>query len=179
MTLYFIQMEGADYYKIGYTDSQPESRIAPLQTACPRKLTLLAVANGELADESALHAAYQDRRTDGGEEWFSLTPDDVTQVIQRMERHEHSDQDQRPIDGATTFDVRPLRGGQQHAPSASRDDVSRQATAFDAARAKSVFHDVRREHQERLPSIHGQGRQDHCARHRGIHDNRPVRDSNL
>lgn len=72
MAIYFVHATGTDLVKIGFTDGNPERRVASLQTGCPHKLTLLAAMEGTAEDEARLHSDHSAARVNG--EWFRLTP---------------------------------------------------------------------------------------------------------
>lgn len=72
-------MQRGEFYKIGYTRSDPQLRLASLQTANPEPITLLGFVDGGLEDEQHLHAMFASKRVRG--EWFALTDDDVTVVL--------------------------------------------------------------------------------------------------
>lgn len=61
---------GLTYGKIGYS-TNPQARVAELQTGNPRKLRLHLSKPGTLADEAALHAKYAKQNV--LQEWFRLT----------------------------------------------------------------------------------------------------------
>lgn len=73
MAIYFIEMEGLNLLKIGFTERDPQDRLKELQTANPHKLNLLLVMGGGLKQENALHLAFAHLRVEG--EWFRLTPE--------------------------------------------------------------------------------------------------------
>lgn len=60
---------GLTYGKVGYS-TNPEKRVAELQTANPRPLALLYKMKGTEADEKRLHAKY--RSINVLQEWFNL-----------------------------------------------------------------------------------------------------------
>ena len=110
--IYIIRMVETDFYKIGYTGHEsPTRRMRNLQTACPRRLDLIAIFEGDEALERELHRRVWQYRTDGGEEWFQIPLEvvkELTNGSQPDSKHQGSTQ------GSSAFDVRPLRGGQQH-----------------------------------------------------------------
>lgn len=61
---------GLGYGKVGYS-TNPEARVAELQTGNPRPLALHAMTKGTADDEAALHAKYADRNV--LQEWFRIT----------------------------------------------------------------------------------------------------------
>jgi hypothetical protein len=64
--IYFVGFR--DYVKIGFTRGPLKYRLADLQTAVPEKLAVLAVIEGSVADERALHKRFFAYRLEG--EWF-------------------------------------------------------------------------------------------------------------
>lgn len=66
--VYFIACEPMEAVKIGYTSSNPFSRMSSLQTGCPSPLKLLAFVPGSLDDERRLHECFQPLHIQG--EWF-------------------------------------------------------------------------------------------------------------
>ena len=82
--IYFVRAEATPYVKIGYvktaktkvsTSRAINKRISELQVGCPYELTLLRTADGELAEETALHNKYSTRKVRG--EWFCLSDSEV------------------------------------------------------------------------------------------------------
>ena len=59
------------YCKIGFS-TNPEARVAELQTGNPRKLSLLGTIPGTVEDEAAMHQRYIHHNV--LQEWFELTP---------------------------------------------------------------------------------------------------------
>lgn len=68
MSVYFIR--AGSVVKIGYS-ADPHKRLADLQTANHRKLTLVATIPGEREDESRLHGRFAAYRIAG--EWFTYS----------------------------------------------------------------------------------------------------------
>lgn len=66
--IYFIATKSDNAIKIGYTASDPLSRMASLQTGHHEKLRLIAVTEGEPSDEHRLHSIFADDQLYG--EWF-------------------------------------------------------------------------------------------------------------
>lgn len=71
MTIYFIEMEGLSFIKIGYTAADAEQRMAQLQTGQPYRLRLIGTMPGDKKAEHALHKELDAYRSTG--EWFSAT----------------------------------------------------------------------------------------------------------
>jgi len=67
--IYFIECRGAHTIKIGYTSSNPLSRLSSMQTGCPYELRLLFYVEGTLSEEKALHELFAPLLLRG--EWFS------------------------------------------------------------------------------------------------------------
>jgi Meiotically up-regulated gene 113 len=72
--IYFVQCDNADaYIKIGWTsDDTPLTRLGSLQSACPYKLRLLGVVDGDCDAEYRLHFRFITARVRG--EWFKPVP---------------------------------------------------------------------------------------------------------
>ena len=66
--IYFIANESDTAVKVGYTSSNPLSRLAGLQTGHHEKLRLIAVTEGDEAAERRLHSIFASDRLEG--EWF-------------------------------------------------------------------------------------------------------------
>lgn len=62
--------DGLRYGKVGYS-TNPQARVAELQTGNPRKLKLLYAKAGSVEDEARLHAKYQ--RDNVLQEWFLIS----------------------------------------------------------------------------------------------------------
>ncbi len=73
MAIYFIEMEGLNLLKIGFTDRDPLDRLRELQTANPHKLNLLLVMAGGVKHEAQLHRDFAHLQAQG--EWFRFTPE--------------------------------------------------------------------------------------------------------
>ena len=102
--IYIIRMADTDYYKIGFTNHEtPKQRLDQLQTACPRKLSIVAILVGDEKTESELHIRAWQYRTDGGSEWFQI-PADVGQELTegRQDQGKFS-----RCEGSSTFHARP------------------------------------------------------------------------
>lgn len=141
--IYFVRMGKTNFIKIGYTSKADCSdRISQLQTACPLALELIHVREGELSDEAMLHARCIAYKTGGGDEWFQLPEEVITQLIGDQHGRENN---QRGIEGPTAFDVRPLRGRQLNPTADSRESLSGRPGAFDHPQRKLVFLTLRGE----------------------------------
>lgn len=66
--IYFIETEGGEYVKIGWSLNHPEGRRRTLQTGCPKPLDLVAFFPGSLEDERRLHRTFAELAYRG--EWF-------------------------------------------------------------------------------------------------------------
>lgn len=69
--IYFVQADGTDLVKIGFTRSDPLKRVGELQTGCPHRLTLLATIQGSEQDEASWHRDFASDRATG--EWFKMS----------------------------------------------------------------------------------------------------------
>ena len=74
MSVYFIRSADIDLVKIG-SATEPQKRLAALQTGCPGMLTLERVLPGGRIEERALHAQFAARKLRG--EWYRLSPREV------------------------------------------------------------------------------------------------------
>ena len=146
--LYFIRMLDTDYYKVGYTSkADAEKRLAALQTGCPRKLSVIAIGDGNENDESVIHLSIWKYKTDGGDEWFELPEDEANIIITRLGEINHgNNQVQRSFSGASAFDVRSVCRGQQYKTTDRGEDVSIEGSAFDYASAQRHVPTVRRKY---------------------------------
>ena len=70
--VYFIQEEGTDHIKIGFSEKHPEGRLKDFQTGNSNKLNLLGYIEGTYKDESNLHYEFSEERGSG--EWFESSP---------------------------------------------------------------------------------------------------------
>ena len=70
--IYFVEAVGADRIKIGFTDGEPEKRLAALATSSPFPMRLLCLIPGAVQSERDLHEAFADSRRN--REWFAATP---------------------------------------------------------------------------------------------------------
>lgn len=68
--IYFIETQGL--VKIGYSND-PKRRFQMLATGCPTKSTLVAVCEGDEADEKRLHSRFGSHKLRG--EWFNFHQD--------------------------------------------------------------------------------------------------------
>jgi hypothetical protein len=76
-TIYLVQAEDTQSYKIGFTNQDPEKRLSQLQTGNGTKLKLLKEFKTKYGTklESRLHKEFRCKRTEG--EWFVLDREDV------------------------------------------------------------------------------------------------------
>ena len=73
MTIYFIQEQGTQYIKIGYTDNSVKERLNALQTGNPRPLVVVKSINGSRSEEVRLHQKFKHCQV--RKEWFILVPE--------------------------------------------------------------------------------------------------------
>jgi hypothetical protein len=71
--IYFIEAEGLNLIKIGWTRIQPRKRLATLNATCPVPLRPLGVLRCVLGVEATLHGLWGDLRRKG--EWFEASPE--------------------------------------------------------------------------------------------------------
>ncbi len=62
--------EDGGYIKIGYSKSSVENRVRTLQTGTPLPLEIMAVIDGEISDEKAMHVNLDRFRVRQNGEWF-------------------------------------------------------------------------------------------------------------
>jgi hypothetical protein len=144
--IYFIREQHTNFVKIGFTSGEtPEARRSALQTGNPRKLVVIAVVDGDEQRERELHRRYWENKTEGGDEWFALTDEQIKLIVEgglNEQRENHP----RPIAGDSSFDVRPLRWRQYDAIAGGRKVLPRRATAFDHSGNQPVFVTLRGKH---------------------------------
>ena len=170
--VYFLRMVGTDYYKIGYTSRDDVLwRLAELQTACPRRLEVVATVEGNEATEAEFHRQYWQYRTDGGAEWFEI-PSDKAKEFDNGNAKQSSYFG--AVGGVTPADVRPLRWRQQYTVARGGEDVSRQGWGANDARPKYSFAARGGEHQERVPPVLREERQDDSVGDQQLHVDQPV-----
>lgn len=78
--IYFVQDSKTWAIKIGFTDGDPNTRAASLQTGNAAKLVLLATMPGDRSVEAALHRQFADARLAG--EWFNPVPELLRAVLE-------------------------------------------------------------------------------------------------
>lgn len=143
--IYIIRMGETEYYKIGYTDREVDKRLAELQTGNPLPLKVVAILpEGTELDEIRLHSQFITNRTNGGDEWFNLSDEQLEKIGEIF--NEYDGKHTNPIRGHTTFDVRPLCGRQQYSVASNGENVSNTGSAFDSPKRKPLFNALRGEH---------------------------------
>ncbi len=70
--IYFIEAEGLNLIKIGFTDRRMGSRLAALRSSSAVALTLLGVIEGTVKDEKRTHVRFIELWHHG--EWFRAEP---------------------------------------------------------------------------------------------------------
>ena len=70
--IYFLQDHGSKLIKIGYA-ADPWKRLYQIRTATPGHVDLLAIQEGERADEQEIHTRFAGLRSRG--EWFTPAPE--------------------------------------------------------------------------------------------------------
>lgn len=75
--VYLIQIEGRDYYKIGYTNKTPYDRLGNLQQSTPDKLFLVDYfkTKHKMKLEKMMHEKFKEKRI--VKEWFGLSQEDI------------------------------------------------------------------------------------------------------
>ena len=141
-------MSDTRYYKVGYTsNATAASRLAALQTGCPRRLILLAEGEGSEKDEAIIHLEIWKYHTDGGDEWFELPDDVADNLTAKIGVMNGNSKIQRSFSGSSPVDVRQVRGGQQYKITIERKDVLGQKSMHDNASTKHNVPTVRRKHE--------------------------------
>jgi len=89
-TVYLIQAEGTNSYKIGFTNNKPTERLKQLQTGNGTKLELVKEFKTKYGSklEGQLHRHFRSKRTEG--EWFMLETEDVKQFESVCIRYENN-----------------------------------------------------------------------------------------
>lgn len=84
--VYLIHCGDTDYYKIGYTSMETESRLKSLQTGSPFKLSVVNEFEHSNAKqlEVAAHQRFSAYRGEG--EWFCFTVEQLTEVVDFLRR---------------------------------------------------------------------------------------------
>lgn len=77
--IYVIRQAGTPFYKIGFTDDNPERRAGELQLGSPRPLNPILFFEGGAEEEAALHEKLDEYRVQG--EWFKLRSEDFFRII--------------------------------------------------------------------------------------------------
>ena len=141
--VYIIAESEAGPVKIGLS-CNPRQRKGELQTGNHRELHVFAKVwcDDERQLEETLHVHFVSRRIRG--EWFDIT---ATEAAQAAEHYGYGnsggDFDCVQTHRSSPFDVRQVRGRQQHAAPGRGEDVPRQRTAFDASRRQPLFDALR------------------------------------
>jgi len=81
--VYFIQEEGTDRIKIGFSE-HPEGRLKEFQTGNSNKLILKGYIEGTYQDESNLHQEFSEERGNG--EWFESSPRLEKRIKEMLEK---------------------------------------------------------------------------------------------
>lgn len=83
--VYFVEAEGFNSIKIGWTAGPPKMRLDMLQTGCPAPLRILAAIPGTEAKEQAIHDKFAHIRQRG--EWFEATTELRDYIKNLSEKH--------------------------------------------------------------------------------------------
>ena len=75
-------------YKIGRSKNNPRQRVKELSTGNSNEITLVNYYQSENYGkvEKWLHHQYKNKRTDGGEEWFHLSEQDVLGFLKKCKQ---------------------------------------------------------------------------------------------
>lgn len=144
--VYIISDSEAGPVKIGRSNS-PFTRKGGLQVGNPSTLYVFATIQCKDAEdvERRLHLRFVNRHIRG--EWFSVSPKEAAKAATDYGYDsDNGDFDSVQTHRSSAFDVRPIRGGQQHATPSARKDVLGQPSAFDSSRRQPLLDAVRREH---------------------------------
>ena len=78
-----VDKNGGEYFKIGITKRNIDSRISELQTGNPNKISLLKSYDSKNYKqiEKWLHTTYTNQKSETDNEWFSLDDDQVINFI--------------------------------------------------------------------------------------------------
>lgn len=89
-SVYLINIEGTNTYKIGFTKRHPFKRVSNIQTNIPQKLQLLKwmPTNHGMKLEKALHNKFSDKQLKG--EWFQLDANDIENFEQTCQMLENA-----------------------------------------------------------------------------------------
>ena len=144
--VYIIGESEAGPVKIGRSHS-PYTRKGDLQVGNASTLYVFATikCKDSEAVERRLHLHFVSRHIRG--EWFSVSPKEAAKAATDYGYDsDNGDFDSVQTHRSSAFDVRPIRGGQQHATPSARKDVLGRPSAFDASRRQPLLDAVRREH---------------------------------
>ena len=73
-------------FKIGYSQGDYQNRLRNLQCGCPTKLYMFRLLEGyTLKEEQALHKLLKLWKTDGGDEWYNISPALLTDILDKFE----------------------------------------------------------------------------------------------
>jgi len=87
--IYLIRLAETDHYKIGYTNGDPQKRLAQLQTGNSQPLHVVdSFSCVGTRTEKTLHTLFQKARLSG--EWFELTELDVKNILNEGWRIENN-----------------------------------------------------------------------------------------
>lgn len=78
---YIYIMTDGQYFKIGYSGSDPRSRLLGCQTGNASQLSLVGFIPWSIQKEKILHKIHRDKKIRG--EWFNLTDDDVAEILKK------------------------------------------------------------------------------------------------
>jgi len=141
LMVYILKMQDTDYYKIGFTDGDVESRIDSLQTGNPHKLILVAIfRDASQLIEQNIQGRLSGFRTDGGSEWFYLSDEIINDLISRYQGEVESEEQNwtgyyregSSAGGVYAHDVRPIRRDE--------NDTSRRIKVLLHARWEDALH---------------------------------------
>lgn len=144
MSCCYVLSNGRGQFKIGYTFGLAISRQWGCQVGSADSLRLVLVMPHLYPDvfERELHRAFWHKKYRGHSEvtgeWFVLEEDDFNQLT-KMGFTSEKDKGFGYAHGNTSFDIRPLSGGQQHQTSDSGQDVPEPKSGFDHSRNQPVL----------------------------------------
>jgi hypothetical protein len=132
--------------KIGWSWS-PVQRKGELQTGNPAQLHVFGRIQCADAQwlEQTLHVHFASRHIRG--EWFDVTTQEAAEAARDYGYcSSGGDFDWVQTHRSSPFDVRPVRGGQQHPIAGRGEDVPRRGSAFDASRRQPLLDALRGKH---------------------------------
>jgi uncharacterized Zn-finger protein len=84
-TVYFVNAENTNMFKIGYTKQSMYKRLSNLQTGCPLNLSVYKTVgcSDPVILENYLHRCFNDKKIRG--EWFNITFEEVENLVEFLQ----------------------------------------------------------------------------------------------